>query len=502
MISNKGIVRSNHRTYQFITLIVVTFISWGMVFFQGISTAIEVWSISEIFTHCFLVVPCSLYFIYQKKQQVINSPWQANYWLLPVFASTLFLQLFGSVGDIKIFMHIATFTSLPLLFWMILGNQAASVIKFPLFFMLFSIPVGEQFIPQLQVITTDLAVPLLDLSNVPIYRNGLYLDIPEGRFLVAEACSGISFLIASIVFGCFYAYISFSTLSKQLFFVCLAIFIPIIANALRVYGIILTAHLTDMEYAAGADHLIYGGVFYAIILFILIAIGEKIRDKQPSKSSEVNTYSFTENRVKSQRIVFIVIALFVLQFFWERAVDDTESNQTTKLEPTINMSILNGEVIQKQSKWQPSFNDATSRQRGFVNFEDKKVDYFIAFYDNYQAELISSLNSLYSKRWSPLSSKVVHVEGMQSHIVLTKLISADGQHRDIAHWYFLSNKVFTSQIKVKLLQTKDKLFGVDMHGGMIAFSFEALSSNDQSADDLIKFLNINAEKLNALMAFK
>jgi len=242
---------------------------WGFSFYKGIETAFEIWFISEIFTHCFFVIPGACYLIFQKRKILSQQCFKANYWLiLPIIAISVF-YVFGLIGDIRLFMHIATFISLPLLIWMVIGNQAAKCITFPLYFILFSIPIGEQLIPYLQELTTDIAVPLLELSSVPIYRNGLYLDIPEGRFLVAEACSGISFLIASIVFGNLYAYLSFEKLSKQLIFVLISIIVPIFANAIRVYGIVLTAHLTDMEYAAGADHLIYGGVFYAIVLLFI-----------------------------------------------------------------------------------------------------------------------------------------------------------------------------------------------------------------------------------------
>ena len=206
-------------------------------------------------------MPCSLYFIYQKRHQLAVIEFKPTFIPLIALLGAIFIQLFALVGDIKILMHIATFTSLPLLIWLLIGHKAAKCIVFPLFFLVFCIPIGDQLIPHLQEITTDIAVPLLELTNVPIYRNGLYLDIPEGRFLVAEACSGISFLISSIVFGFLYAYISFNSLKKRLIFIVISVAIPIIANALRVYGIILTGHLSDMQYAVGADHLIYGGVF-------------------------------------------------------------------------------------------------------------------------------------------------------------------------------------------------------------------------------------------------
>ncbi|MEI8648950.1 exosortase [Paraglaciecola sp. Hal342] len=157
---------------------------------------------------------------------------------------------------------------------------------FPLFFIVFCIPVGEELIPTLQAITADMSVMMLQWVNVPIYRSGLYIEIPEGRFLVAEACSGISFFIASIVIGSLYAYMNMQSRIRRVSFVCISILFPIIANAIRVFGIILTGHLTNMEHAVGADHLIYGWVFFSLVIVCLIGLGELIREKSSELKPE------------------------------------------------------------------------------------------------------------------------------------------------------------------------------------------------------------------------
>jgi len=169
-------------------------------------------------------------------------------------------------------MHLALFSLLPTLIWFAIGNKAAWHIVFPLFFMMFSIPIGEELIPFLQEVTADLSVYFLGLTGVPLFRSGLYIEIPEGRFLVAEACSGISFFIASIVIGNLYAHMNLHSPVRRILFVGLAILYPILANAIRVYGIILTGHLTDMQHAVGADHLIYGWFFFAMVIIILVLI--------------------------------------------------------------------------------------------------------------------------------------------------------------------------------------------------------------------------------------
>lgn len=487
-------------------------IIWFITFYQGISTAVAVWNISEIFTHCFLVIPGAFYLIFQKRKELYQEPFEPNFWLLiPLFA-LLFLQTFGVVGDIRLLMHIATFTSLPLIIWLMLGNNAAKKIAFPLFFILFSIPFGESLIPFLQEFTTDLAVPLLEMTGVPIFRNGLYLDIPEGRFLVAEACSGISFLIASVVFGNVYAYLSYKSVAKRFSFVLISIFVPILANAIRVYGIILTAHLTDMEYAAGADHLIYGGVFYTFILFLLIFIGEKFRDKNVHLSSFEDTDKGADVKdshfLKASACVFV---LFVAQFYWLSSI---ENNQQTLIDHKqhLDLSAFPFAVdIRQLNAWKPSYEAATNIEQGFIQQQrvvqsdmenDNHIEFFIATYAGGKGELISSLNGLYSfKRWVLLGKEVISV-GDDFNVTLTKLVSPDGQYRYIIHWYQLDGIRFTSKIKTKLYQTFNLLLGKQQIGRLIAFSIQSSSSTQGYPNELLMFLQKNKAVLNKVFSGK
>ena len=470
--------------------IFVIFIAWFYTYFQGIATAINVWAVSEIFNHCFLVIPGAFFLIYQKRVSLFQQQFVANYWLLLPLIGTLVFFTFGYVGDIRLFMHIATFTSLPLLIWFVIGNQAAKVIKFPLYFMLFSIPIGEQLIPYLQELTTDLSVPLLEFTGVPIYRSGLYLDIPEGRFLVAEACSGISFLIASFVFGNLYAYISFRTLPKQLLFISISLVVPIIANALRVYGIVLTAHLTDMEYAAGADHLIYGGVLYAIILFLLIVIGENFRDKTEVINSTKNISGKVVNVNSIPLLAVVIVVLFVMQNFWLSSVVGNksviESDTLTLNSTTFPLTIKEG----KLATWKPSFSKASNIQQGYIESlgNVNKVDFFIATYSKGEGELISSVNKLYhAERWTLIQSTKENLNEIKD-AQLVKVVSPSGKYRYILYWYQFSNEMFTSKVGFKLYQTMMVMLGKTQKSAIVALSIES----NQAVDNIITVLKANA----------
>lgn len=468
-------------------------ILWSVIFYQGFITALDVWIVSDIYNHCLFVLPCSIYFIYQKRRVIQQLPLKATFLPIIPLAGAIFVQQFALVGDIKILMHMATFSALPLLIWALVGHQIAKALLFPLFFILFCIPIGDQLIPHLQEITTDLAVPLLELTNVPVYRNGLYLDIPEGRFLVAEACSGISFLISSIVFGFLYAYISFGSLKKRAAFVVVAIAVPILANAFRVYGIVLTGHLSDMQYAVGADHLVYGGVFYTIILFILIIIGERFRDKsihvvndtQPIGSDEVQKYPYSILPITT----FAILA--VAQQLWLYSIHHvTKSNFSLPDNVTYSELTL---TQQDNIYWQPAFKAVDREVIGVI--DNTNIDAYVAYYNGTGAELISSSHRLYSdKQWSLIGHNNIKLDG--KYVTLTELASQESQRRYLIHWYEINGKHFNSSSEAKLYQAYLMLLGQNASGVKIIVS---TTKRDLTKQEFVNYGKTSLTKIRSTL---
>jgi exosortase len=68
-----------------------------------------------------------------------------------------------------------------------------------------------------------------------------------------EACSGVRYLISSVTLGCLYAYLTYQSTKKRLLFIAVSIVVPIIANGLRAYMIVMIGHLSGMELATGGD---------------------------------------------------------------------------------------------------------------------------------------------------------------------------------------------------------------------------------------------------------
>lgn len=460
---------------------------WVLSYLVALSTAVQQWYISEIYTHGFLVLPVSLFIAWRHRAELATTQVSPS-WLPLLFLSFFSVAgIIGYAGDIYVISHIAAFVSLPLLIWLALGNRVALVLWFPLLFLLFAVPIGDQLIPHLQEITADLAVAMLSLTDIPIFRTGLYIEIPAGRFVVAEACSGIRFFIGSIVFGSVYAYISFQNLPKRAIFMVLSVLIPVIANAIRVFGIILIGHFSDMKYAAGADHLVYGWFFFAVVLLCLILIGEKFSDTKPlTKTATHIDPSWSSSTLKNIRVKCAVMVLLICcswkawMFFANTDDDSTEA-------PPLPNTLTEWTELQTPNIWTPLFlaaSEETLRQFG-------QLTVYRAHYHKLKgdADLISSENRFYRPNaWTLVQRKRYIIELSDQTIQTTHLELTDITSRrlHVMYWYELNKHKTGNTLEAKMWQTLDIMLGGTGSGTVYAIATPELH---QSVDLAKKILS-------------
>ncbi len=163
----------------------------------------------------------------------------------------------------------------------LLGPRVVAGLLFPLGYMLFLVPFGDEIVPALQTITAALAVALTQASGVPATIDGVFIDTPAGLFEVAEACSGVKFLVAMIALGALVAHLCFASWLRRALFMAAAVVVPVLANGVRAWGTIYIAQSQGVEFAAGFDHIVYGWVFFALVMALLLGVSWRFFDRSP-----------------------------------------------------------------------------------------------------------------------------------------------------------------------------------------------------------------------------
>lgn len=239
------------------------------------------WWNSSTYTHVLLVPPIIAWLVWQRWPQLrllAPSPW----WLaLVLFALALLGWVLGAFAGFSLLRQAGAVAMLGAAVLVFLGPRVGWALAFPLGYMAFLVPFGDELIPPLQTITAKLTIGLVHLSGIPAAIDGVFIDTPAGLFEVAEACSGIKFLIAMIAFGVLAAHVCFVSPRRRAAFLAMCVVVPVLANGVRAWGTIAIAQSRGVEWAAGFDHVVYGWFFFAFVMALVIAAGWRFFDRAP-----------------------------------------------------------------------------------------------------------------------------------------------------------------------------------------------------------------------------
>lgn len=258
--------------------VTVTLLGLMALYFSTGQAMVTIWARSETFTHAFLVPPITLWLVWENRYRLARQTIQPSLWLAVPMAMLALGWLLGEVAAVNAVTQLAFTLMLILAVPLVIGLRAAWQIAFPLAFLLFAVPIGEFVMPTLMEWTATFTVMGVRASGLPVYQEGLHFVIPSGRWSVVEACSGVRYLIASLTVGTLCVYFNYRSLSRRLIFIGVSIAVPLVANWMRAYIIVMLGHLSGNELATGADHLIYGWVFFGIVMMIMFAIGMRWRE--------------------------------------------------------------------------------------------------------------------------------------------------------------------------------------------------------------------------------
>jgi exosortase A len=255
----------------------------GLAFHEEVATAVSVWYDSTAYSHCFFIIPIAAYLAWDRRHTLARIPIEplptAALLALPLGLAWLVAERLGIMEG----RQLVAMTLVQVLFLTVLGWRMFRALAAPLLYLYFLVPFGAFTTPKLQDFTANFIYAGLDFLRIPYTADGYLIEIREGRFYVAEACAGLRFLIASIAFGTLYACLIYRSFLRRALFMAASIIIPIIANGFRALGIVVLGHLLGSAQAAATDHILYGWVFFSIVLLLLILAGLPFReDTRPS----------------------------------------------------------------------------------------------------------------------------------------------------------------------------------------------------------------------------
>jgi len=249
-----------------------------------------VWSGSDQ-AHGPLVLAVVLYLFYDKRHVFMlpNKPALISGWLLFVFA--LLCYVIGRSQDILILDMGGQIMLIAALILLFKGWQVLLALWFPLFFMVFMVPLPAFFVDAvtmpMKIAVSQVAEHVLYWFGYPIARTGVILQIGQYQLLVADACAGMHTLISLEALGLLYLnLVKHDSLARNILLALFIVPISFTANTIRVIAITLITYYFGDEVGQGFVHGFAGIVLFIVALILIITLDSLIQKIVVSRLSK------------------------------------------------------------------------------------------------------------------------------------------------------------------------------------------------------------------------
>jgi exosortase A len=470
---------------------------------------ISIWNRSETFAHGFLIFPFSAYLIWVQRKHLGRLSSQPNFLALLALGGLGFCWLVAELSSVQVLAQFFVIAMIPAAVWAILGNRVVWSLAFPLTYLLLAVPFGDGLILPLIDFTADFTITALQWTGIPVYREGSFFSIPSGNWSVVEACSGLRYLIASFTLGTLYAYLTYRSLNHRLAFIALSVLVPIIANGVRAYLIVMTGHLSNMQLAVGIDHLIYGWIFFGFVMLMLFWIGSFWReDDKELGSNSMDTASTLElqsqpdpgGMASLKSTVLAASAVLAVAFVWPVYAGYLEREYSSATDLESDMEIP-GAVNKWRfasnhvADWKPEYVGSTAQLIQNYQNTGGSVDLHISYYRNQQqgAELISSQNVLAAEtgsNWRNIKQVERSVSfGSQQETINQNQLHSSSTKLLVWRWYWLGDENTASPYMAKFILARNKLLRREDDGAEIIIAARYEETPDEAVPVLQSFLD-------------
>lgn len=452
------------------------------MFRTDVATLAHLWWTSTTFGHCLFIGPVVGWLVWNRRVELARLRPQAWWPGLVIVACGGFGWLVGDASSVALARQLGLLLMLQGAVVTLLGPNVARALLFPLCYAVFLVPFGEGLEQPLQTVTVAMVMPLLHLFGVPAHVDGVLITIPNGYFEVAEACSGAKFVIAMIAYGTLVANVCFVSWRRRAVFIGVALVVPVIANGLRAFGTIYAAYLTSVAAATGFDHIVYGWIFFGLVMAAVLALGWRWFDRAPDEPVFDPATLQATPRLRADPLLTAALALTVAAVFpaWSQAIDA----RAQALPDRIALPAVPGWArapMSTAAPWAPYYPGADHYLIGrYRDAAGDLVDLAIAVYGTqHEGKEVVSFG-VGALREDDLWVRVENLPDIAGGSAMR--VTAPGPvERVIATWYRIGDALTASQNRVKLETLRSKLLGGPQQAVAIHVSAEVVQGRDPGA---------------------
>lgn len=457
-----------------------------LLFHRTATDMVHIWIRSETFQHAFLVPPITAWLIWRRRAAWMGVPLRPVPWLLLPMAAICFAWLLGELAEVAAASQMAMVMLAVLAVPALYGWALTRELIFPLLFLFFMVPFGEFAVPYLQAWTADITVAALRFTGIPVYREGMQFVIPSGTWSVVEACSGIRYIIACVMVGTLFAYLNYRSIKRRVLFMVAALFVPVLANWIRAYTIVMIGHVTGSPMILGVEHTTYGWFLFGAVVMLMFWLGSYWAEGAPAPSVQASARVKELTRLPGPGAVplmaVFIAALWAGIHVWALALQPNEGEPVPEVLLPDNFGGWRRVAEHDTLTWSPGFiNPSVSVSRGYSD-GSQVVQVWIGYFHHQTParKLVTSMHRLASAEdhaWRSQSTGLRApgdgLPAFSTHVVspgpAPDLSVAQDRHR-VWHVYWFNGRWLVRPAEIKLRQALTQLLGRADDGAILVLS--------------------------------
>ncbi|MGN6830631.1 exosortase B [Paucibacter sp. M5-1] len=236
-----------------------------------------VWATDEQ-GHGPIILAVSGWLLYRRRHDLAALSAQPAGWLgWPLLLFSLLLYAVGRSQDIVTFAIGSQIGMLMALCLVFKGRAALRLLWFPLFFMLFMVPLPEALVAAvtapLKSAVSAIASSILYALGYPVGRSGVIMTVGQYQLLVADACAGLNSMFTLEALGLLYMNLmAYTNPVRNVALAILLVPTAFVANIVRVMILVLVTYHFGDEAGQGFVHGFAGMVLFMVALVLMLGL--------------------------------------------------------------------------------------------------------------------------------------------------------------------------------------------------------------------------------------
>ncbi len=263
-------------------------VAFAYAYSGTVVSLVQTWSARPDYSHGFIIPFASLYFIYALRGRLKAIDIKPGIILgAALTAAGAIMLMLGVTGGMITLRQFSLLVVIPGIVVLIFGKAMFKALLLPLGYLVLMVPLMLDivFAPlhwPFQLFGAKIAAMLLSTTGIPVFHSAQYIELPNMPLEVANACSGIRYLVSIMAIAVPLAYLTLDTWPKRVFLVVSSVLIGILANPVRIALIGVWVYKGG-SILHGPGHMLQG-YFVSVVGFGFLFIATWVMSRKQTKS--------------------------------------------------------------------------------------------------------------------------------------------------------------------------------------------------------------------------